>query len=374
MLILQCTWPTTVQSGTISSARPSRQSTQSRQASPAHSHPNTATPYEAGSSVPPHTTSYTSNGTNIGSMSNGNGLMSTSGPQDWDLNSLAGMSSFDSLVTSDTPWDIDLGNLLSVGSTSTSSHNAGLAPNPGDLYAYTLPSSYSTPNHDNTIPGLNTLPTNHTPPGTSGTDLTVYNNTNYPTSHLSPINFPTPSLAARRTNTPHHNFNLQFQANNPMPTFNMPLPLFIPSTIPEPIEQIFPSADSKRIFQHVRSTTSTMVVALGLSGDSSHTGKNPFMAMALRTILMDATSHAQTAFRHALLSLGAAHVCHQYQKSSPEQCQAMRVRTIKSKRKALAFLSIDVPGNSNNRHHAAQTDLTLATCLTLCLRNVSPHP
>jgi len=83
--------------------------------------------------------------------------------------------------------------------------------------------------------------------------------------------------------------------------------------------------------------------------------------------MVDPTTHAQTAFRHAMLSLGAAHVCHQYAKASPVQAQKMRVRTVKSNRKAMGFLGI---GTSQ----AEQTDLVLATCLTLCVRNVRYFP
>jgi hypothetical protein len=143
--------------------------------------------------------------------------------------------------------------------------------------------------------------------------------------------------------------------------------LSIPKTIDDPIEQVFPSADSKMIFQHVRSKTSSIITALGLKDQKPH---NPFMDMALRTILIDTASHTQTAFRHAMLSLGAAHVYHQYKTSSPAQAQNMRVRTVKSKRKALGFLSLSL-GDGTDHNQAEQTDILLATCLTLCIRNVS---
>jgi hypothetical protein len=173
-------------------------------------------------------------------------------------------------------------------------------------------------------------------------------------------------LAARRRNNstdPNRNLPTTF------PSFNIPhngpISVTIPKTIDEPIEQVFPSADSKMIFQHVRSKTSSLIVALGL-GDQKP--QNPFMDMALRTILVDASSPAQTAFRHSMLSLGAAHVCYQFSKESPIKGQQMRVRTVKSKRKALGFLSVSLCGGTN---HAEQTDLLLATCLTLSVRNVS---
>lgn len=158
-----------------------------------------------------------------------------------------------------------------------------------------------------------------------------------------------PILASRRGNTV-------------LPAITMP-PLSIPAVIEEPIEHTFPSADSKRLFQHVRSKTFTVIVALG-SGD--HQIKNPFMAMTIRLMLLDPKSAAQTAFRHSLLSLGAAHVGHQHERSSPDQCQQMRVRTVKSKRKAILHLFMN-PGKQEESY----TDLMLATCLTLYLRNVS---
>lgn len=369
----QCVWPPNVKSAASSSGRPSRQSSHSRQVSPnpliRGADPGQGIPVDQGSAFVPAALPHingNSNGDGIHHMGSSFDSANGNGPLDWSLNSLAGTPSFDLLANSDTPWDINLGTLLPPQSNTT-----GNPHNPGDLFAYTLPLTYTSPSHESTIPGLNNLPNNHTSPGMSNTDLALYNNLYATAPHMPSMNYSSHHLATRRTDSPTHTFNPHINNNdNPLPTFAMPLPLFIPSTISEPIEQVFPSADSKRIFQHVRSATSTIVVALGLGGEANnnHTGKNPFMAMALRTILMDATSNAQTAFRHALLSLGATHVCHQYQKTSPEQCQQMRVRTIKSKRKALAFLSIGPP--TMNGDSAAQTDLVLATCLTLCLRNV----
>jgi hypothetical protein len=172
-------------------------------------------------------------------------------------------------------------------------------------------------------------------------------------------------------NTPSNQPSQWRNTSNTLPTFQpynpypFPISITIPSTINDPIEHIFPSADSKMIFQHVRSKTSTTITALTTQSQTSN--QNPFMDMALRTITVDPTTHAQTAFRHAMLSLGSAHVCHQYAKASPEQAQKMRVRTVKSNRKAMGFLGI---GTSQ----AEQTDLVLATCLTLCVRNVRHLP
>lgn len=138
------------------------------------------------------------------------------------------------------------------------------------------------------------------------------------------------------------------------------VPVTIPATIEEPLEHVFPSAGSKRLFHHVKSQTSTIIVALG---KGNHRDKNPFMAMATRLMRLNPTSHAQTAFRHSLLSLSSAHVAQQFNTSSPVQSQEMRVRTAKSKRKALVYLSL-------NSHTEGYTDLLLGTCLTLFLRNV----
>ena len=155
------------------------------------------------------------------------------------------------------------------------------------------------------------------------------------------------------------------RGTNTMPAM-MQFPLTIPAVIEEPIEHTFPSADSKRLFQHVRAKTSTVIVALGMG---LHEAKNPFMAMVTRLMRVDPTSAAQTAFRHSLLSLGAAHVCYQHHLTSPEQCQQMRVRTVKSKRKATLHLFMPT-----QKQEEGYTDLLLATCLTLYLRNVGPKP
>ena len=155
-----------------------------------------------------------------------------------------------------------------------------------------------------------------------------------------------------------------FPPYNPYP---FPISITIPNTINDSIDNIFPSADSKMLFQHVRSKTSATITAVASPSQSQTSNQNPFMDMALRTITVDPTTHVQTAFRHAMLSLGAAHVCHQYAKASPEQAQKMRVRTVKSNRKALGFLGM---GTSQ----AEQTDVVLATCLTLCVRNVRHSP
>lgn len=170
-------------------------------------------------------------------------------------------------------------------------------------------------------------------------------------STTAPISFTNSALASRR-------------GTNSNPAM-MQFPLTIPAVIEEPIEHTFPSADSKRLFQHVRSKTSTVIVALGMG---NHEAKNPFMAMVTRLMRVDPKSAAQTAFRHSLLSLGSAHVCHQHHLSSPEQCQQMRVRTVKSKRKATLHLFMP-----SQKQEEGYTDLLLATCLTLHLRNVSPN-
>lgn len=142
-------------------------------------------------------------------------------------------------------------------------------------------------------------------------------------------------------------------------------PITLPKTIVEPIEQVFPSADSRRLFQHVRAKTSSLILASGLRNDQD---KNPYMSMVLRLMLLDVDSPAQIGFRHSLLSLGAAHVLHQirHQETSALQAQNMRVRTVKSKRKALGYLHISA--TKDGSQHA---DLLLATCLTLFIRNVS---
>lgn len=76
---------------------------------------------------------------------------------------------------------------------------------------------------------------------------------------------------------------------------------------------------------------------------------------------------AQTAFRHSLLSLGATHVVHQYQYASPEQGMHMRTRSVKSRLKAMAHMSISL-----SKEKVLPLKLLLVTCLTLFIRNVSP--
>lgn len=204
---------------------------------------------------------------------------------------------------------------------------------------------------------------NYVPPLQTSSQLAI--STSAPNGHVAlnplsqisttaPISITNSALASRRgTNTSAYPVMMQ-------------LPLSIPPVIEEPIEHTFPSADSKRLFQHVRSKTSTVIVALGMG---THEAKNPFMAMVTRLMRVDPKSAAQTAFRHSLLSLGSAHVCHQHHLSSPDQCQQMRVRTVKSKRKATLHLFMP-----SQKQEEGYTDLLLATCLTLHLRNVSLGP
>lgn len=246
------------------------------------------------------------------------------------------------------PWDVNLGGLLAV---PASGGGVGIEP------------YYGTPMGQAGDAGLGWTPTNGSQNGLYGHTGQV--GTSIPSfDPLVPMpetsialnpNTPSDQLPWRNTNT-----NPSFPAYNPYP---FPISISIPATINDPIEHIFPSADSKMIFQHVRAQTSTTITAL-TPQQSQTQSQNPFMDMALRTIMIDHESHAQTAFRHAMLSLGAAHVCHQYAKASPVQAQKMRVRTVKSNRKAMGFLGIGT-------NQAEQTDLVLATCLTLCVRNVS---
>jgi hypothetical protein len=227
------------------------------------------------------------------------------------------------------PWDVNLGDLLPVTGngngngngaaiepyygTPAATGNIGVGWTPMDglqngTYPQPIPAPTSTPSFDPLVP----IPESSVVLNTASNQAPQWRNTN---------TLPT------------------FPPYNPYP---FPISITIPSTINDPIEHIFPSADSKMIFQHVRSKTSTTITALTTQSQTSN--QNP-------------------AFRHAMLSLGAAHVCHQYAKASPVQAQKMRVRTVKSNRKAMGFLGI---GTSQ----AEQTDLVLATCLTLCVRNV----
>jgi len=244
------------------------------------------------------------------------------------------------------PWDVNLGDLLPVIENG-SGNGAAIEP------------YYGTPAGATGNMGLGWSPTDGLQNGTYPQPIPAPTST--PFDPLAPIPETSVVLNSPNQTLPWRNTNAlpTFPPYNPYP---FPISITIPSTINDPIEHIFPSADSKMIFQHVRSKTSTTITALTTQSQSPN--QNPFMDMALRTIMVDPTSHAQTAFRHAMLSLGAAHVCHQYAKASPVQAQKMRVRTVKSNRKAMGFLGI---GTSQ----AEQTDLVLATCLTLCVRNVS---
>jgi hypothetical protein len=317
---IQCVWPPNT-----SSAKPSRQTS-----------PNTL----------PQTTPYDPAGSGSQAANTQNGSTST-----WADQSTAALTSLYDFTNTDLsiPWDVNLGDLLPVTGngngngngaaiepyygTPAATGNIGVGWTPMDglqngTYPQPIPASTSTPSFDPLVPIPETSVVLNTP-----------------------------------SNQPHQWRN----TSNTLPTFPpynpypFPISITIPSTINDPIEHIFPSADSKMIFQHVRSKTSTTITALTTQSQSSN--QNPFMDMALRNITVDPTTHAQTAFRHAMLSLGAAHVCHQYAKASPAQAQKMRVRTVKSNRKAMGFLGI---GTSQ----AEQTDLVLATCLTLCVRNV----
>lgn len=167
---------------------------------------------------------------------------------------------------------------------------------------------------------------------------------------------PPPALSMSAHSTLASRRRVHFSASTPVP-------LSIPPVIHEPIEHGFPSAGSKRLFQHVCSKTSAVIVALG---SGHYHAKNPFLAMTTRMMLVDPTSNAQIAFRHSLLSLASAHVAQQHHRASPVQCREMRVRTAKSKRKALLHLYMD-----SEKELAGYTDLLLATCLTVFLRNVS---
>jgi hypothetical protein len=154
---------------------------------------------------------------------------------------------------------------------------------------------------------------------------------------------------------------------NPIPQLLpiRPPPTYFPmlSTPSDNIENVFPSADSKRVFHHLRSRTSGLVVALAPANEPT---RNPFMSLILRLVVEDQVNSAQTAFRHSLLSLGATHVVHQYQHTSPEQGMHMRTRSVKSRRKAMAHMSISL-----SREKELPLELLLVTCLTLFMRNVS---
>jgi hypothetical protein len=316
---MQCVWPPNT-----SSAKPSRQTS-----------PNTL----------PQTTPYDPTGSGSQAAKTQNGSTST-----WADQSTAALTSLYDFTNTDLsiPWDVNLGDLLPVTGngngngngaaiepyygTPAATGNIGVGWTPMDglqngTYPQPIPAPTSTPSFDPLVP----IPESSVVLNTASNQAPQWRNTN--------------TLPA-------------FPPYNPYP---FPISITIPSTINDPIEHIFPSADSKMIFQHVRSKTSTTITALTTQSQTSN--QNPFMDMSLRNITVDPTTHAQTAFRHAMLSLGAAHVCHQYAKASPVQAQKMRVRTVKSNRKAMGFLGI---GTSQ----AEQTDLVLATCLTLCVRNV----
>jgi hypothetical protein len=143
--------------------------------------------------------------------------------------------------------------------------------------------------------------------------------------------------------------------------------IYIPQPNPvvpsDAIENIFPSADSKRLFHHVRSRTSHIIVAYGTNDGMT---RNPFMSLAMDFMLKNVDTYAQTAFRHALLSLAAAHAHHESLQATPEQRQHMIVRTVKSRRKALINLDI-----SRLKDKGDLTDLVLITCLTIHIRDVS---
>ena len=145
-------------------------------------------------------------------------------------------------------------------------------------------------------------------------------------------------------------------------------PIYIPRPNPNPpvpsdaIENVLPSADSKRLFHHVRSRTSSIMVAYGTNDGVA---KNPYMALVLDLMLKNVSTYAQTAFRHSLLSLAAAHAHHESLQASAEQKQQMLVRTAKSRRKALSNLAIGAL-----RDRGDQVDLALVTCLTIHIRDV----
>jgi len=82
-------------------------------------------------------------------------------------------------------------------------------------------------------------------------------------------------------------------------------------------------------------------------------------------MLKNVSTYAQTAFRHSLLSLAAAHAHHESLQASAEQKQQMLVRTAKSRRKALSNLAIGAL-----RDRGDQVDLALVTCLTIHIRDV----
>lgn len=155
------------------------------------------------------------------------------------------------------------------------------------------------------------------------------------------------------------------------PAAIVPAPRRISICVPRPnpvvpsdaIENVFPSADSKRLFHHVRSRTSNIVVAYGTDDGIA---RNPYMMFALDLMLKNVSTYAQTAFRHALLSLAAAHAHHESHQASADQRQQMIVRTVKSRRKAMLNLSISALKDKGD-----QTDLVLITCLTLHIRDVS---
>jgi len=323
LIDLQCVWPPNT-----SSTKPSRQNSPIQLSQP--------TPYDA-----------TGSGSQAANTQSGS--TSTWADQGTALTPLYDFANTDLSV----PWDVNLGDLLPItGNGNGNGNGSGAAIEP----------YYGTPAATGNI-------------GVGWTPMDGLQNGSYP--QPLPIPTSTPSFESLAPipetsivlNTPS-NQTMPWRNTNTVPTFPpynpypFPISITIPSTINDPIEHIFPSADSKMIFQHVRSKTSTTITALTTQSQTSN--QNPFMDMALRTIMVDSTTHAQTAFRHAMLSLGAAHVCHQYAKASPVQAQKMRVRTVKSNRKALGFLGI---GTSQ----AEQTDLVLATCLTLCVRNVPSY-
>lgn len=340
------------------SGEPSRQATPTRQSSLADQLGSTqSTPHGAQTAwKPPESDLHLNAGTN-----NLDSTLSTA----WTAQNAAALSSLYEFANNDLgmPWNASIQDFI-TGSVSGSGTGNTAAIQP--FY------DGANGNGNNAIPDWNS---NGALPNGSGSyrqSMPLPNSDSLSFNTLLPMF--DPSLAFNSTLDPSSASQWRPNGDCGTPVFPsfagaypLSIPLSMPKTINDPIEQVFPSADSKMIFQHVRSKTSSIITALGLKDQKP---QNPFMDMALRTILIDTASHTQTAFRHAMLSLGASHVYHQYRISSPSQAQNMRVRTVKSKRKALGFLALSVCDGADH-NQAEQTDILLATCLTLCIRNVS---
>ena len=254
--------------------------------------------------------------------------------------------------TGDDPtWQNDMMKVTTTGAQQTT-WNLSSIPNFGSSSASGSLQRYNAPDHS-------------TPSSVPNGTYSLWN-----THHVSahPLQATISEFVLRESAMANHRRTHTHFGPTPTPT---PTPIRPQIYMPRPnpivpsdaIENIFPSADSKRLFHHVRSRTSHIIVAYGTHDGVS---KNPFMSLAMDFMLRNVNTYVQTAFRHALLSLAASHAHHESLQATPEQRQQMIVRTVKSRRKALMNMSI-----SSLKDKGDQTDLMLITCLTIHIRDVS---